>query len=201
MEDNHVNSQEELTGEQLSELLQIRRDKLTALQNAGQDPFSVIAFDQTHHSSEITAHFEELEGKEVSIAGRMMSKRIMGKASFAHLLDGQGDIQFYVKRDDVGEEAYSLFKTYDIGDILGVHGFVFKTRTGEVSVHATSLTLLSKSLRPLPEKFHGLTDPELRYRQRFVDLFMNSGVRTTFRKRSAIIAEIRRYLDDLGFME
>ena len=201
MEDNHVNPQEELTGEQLSELLQIRRDKLAALQKAGQDPFAEISFAQTHHSSEIVSRFEELEGKEVSVAGRMMSKRIMGKASFAHLLDGQGDIQFYVKRDDVGEDAYSVFKTYDIGDILGVRGFVFKTRTGEVSVHATSLTLLSKSLRPLPEKFHGLTDPELRYRQRFVDLFMNSNVRTTFRKRSAIIAEIRRYLDGEGFME
>ena len=201
MEDNHVNPQEELTGEQLSELLQIRRDKLAALQKAGQDPFAEISFDQTHHSSEIISRFEELEGKEVSVAGRMMSKRIMGKASFAHLLDGQGDIQFYVKRDDVGEDAYSVFKTYDIGDILGVRGFVFKTRTGEVSVHATSLTLLSKSLRPLPEKFHGLTDPELRYRQRFVDLFMNSNVRTTFRKRSAIIAEIRRFLDGEGFME
>ena len=199
MEENRTVT--EPTAEQLSELLQIRRDKLAALQAAGRDPFAVITFDQTHHSTEIVAHYDELEGKEVSIAGRMMSKRIMGKASFAHLLDGMGDIQFYVRREDVGEEAYADFKVYDIGDIVGVKGLVFKTRTGEVSVHATSVTLLSKSLRPLPEKFHGLKDPELRYRQRFVDLFMNADVRTTFRKRSAIVAEIRRYLDSEGFME
>ena len=199
MEENRTVT--EPTAEQLSELLQIRRDKLAALQAAGRDPFAVITFDQTHHSTEIVAHYDELEGKEVSIAGRMMSKRIMGKASFAHLLDGMGDIQFYVRREDVGEEAYADFKAYDIGDIVGVKGLVFKTRTGEVSVHATSVTLLSKSLRPLPEKFHGLKDPELRYRQRFVDLFMNADVRTTFRKRSAIVAEIRRYLDSEGFME
>ena len=191
----------ELSAEQLSELLQIRRDKLSALREAGKDPFSVITYPQTHHSAEIVAQYDALEGKEVCIAGRMMSKRIMGKASFAHLLDAEGDIQFYVKRDDVGEEAYADFKAYDIGDIVGVKGYVFKTRTGEVSVHASELTLLSKSLRPLPEKFHGLKDPELRYRQRFVDLFMNAGVRTTFKKRSAIVSEIRRYLDGEGFME
>lgn len=191
----------EMTEQELSEILQIRRDKLAALREAGKDPFTVITYPQTHHSADIVEHYDALEGKEVSIAGRMMSKRIMGKASFAHLLDGKGDIQFYVKRDDVGEEAYAAFKTYDIGDIMGVKGFVFKTRTGEISVHATEITLLSKSLRPLPEKFHGLKDPELRYRQRFVDLFMNAGVRETFRKRSAIIAEIRRYLDSEGFME
>lgn len=191
----------ELSAEQLSELLQIRRDKLSALRDAGKDPFEVITFPQSHHSAEIVADYDALEGKEVCIAGRMMSKRIMGKASFAHLLDAAGDIQFYVKRDDVGEEAYADFKAYDIGDIVGVKGFVFKTKTGEVSVHAQEITLLSKSLRPLPEKFHGLKDPELRYRQRFVDLFMNAGVRETFKKRSAIIAEIRRYLDGEGFME
>ncbi|MBQ1821153.1 MAG: lysine--tRNA ligase [Clostridia bacterium] len=191
----------ELSESQLSELLQIRRDKLSALREAGKDPFAVITFPQSHHSAEIVSQYDALEGKTVSIAGRMMSKRIMGKASFAHLLDAAGDIQFYVKRDDVGEEAYADFKAYDIGDIVGVKGFVFKTKTGEVSVHATELTLLSKSLRPLPEKFHGLKDPELRYRQRFVDLFMNAGVRETFKKRSAIIAEIRRYLDSEGFME
>ena len=201
MEENRTPQDTELSAEQLSELLQIRRNKLEALQAAGCDPFSETTYDQTHHSAEIIKEFDALEGKEVSIAGRMMSKRIMGKASFAHLLDGQGDIQFYVRRDDVGEDAYAAFKTYDIGDILGVRGFVFKTRTGEVSVHATKLVLLSKSLRPLPEKFHGLKDPELRYRQRYVDLFMNADVRTTFRKRSAIIAEIRRYLDGEGFME
>ena len=191
----------ELSAEQLSELLQIRRDKLSALREAGKDPFSVITFPQSHHSTEIVRDYDALEGKEVSVAGRMMSKRIMGKASFAHLLDAAGDIQFYVKRDDVGEEAYADFKAYDIGDIVGVKGFVFKTKTGEVSIHAQEITLLSKSLRPLPEKFHGLKDPELRYRQRFVDLFMNAGVRETFKKRSAIIAEIRRYLDGEGFME
>ena len=200
-ETNIPNESVELSEEQLSELLQIRRDKLAALQKAGKDPFSVITYPQSHHSDEIAAQFDALEGKEVSIAGRMMSKRIMGKASFAHVLDAAGEIQIYVKRDDVGEEAYADFKAYDIGDILGVRGFVFKTRTGEVSVHATEVTLLSKSLRPLPEKFHGLRDPELRYRQRFVDLFMNAGVRSTFKKRSAIIAEIRRYLDSEGFME
>ena len=191
----------ELSAEQLSELLQIRRDKLSALREAGKDPFAVITFPQSHHSAQIVSQYDALEGQTVSIAGRMMSKRIMGKASFAHLLDAEGDIQFYVKRDDVGEAAYADFKAYDIGDIVGVKGFVFKTKTGEVSVHAQEITLLSKSLRPLPEKFHGLKDPELRYRQRFVDLFMNADVRTTFKKRSAIIAEIRRYLDSEGFME
>ncbi len=200
-ETNIPNESVELSEEQLSELLQIRRDKLTALVRAGKDPFAVITFDQSHHSSDIVANYDALEGKTVSIAGRMMSKRIMGKASFAHVLDAAGDIQIYVRRDDVGEEAYADFKAYDIGDIIGVKGFVFKTRTGEVSVHAQEVTLLSKSLRPLPEKFHGLKDPELRYRQRFVDLFMNAGVRETFKKRSAIIAEIRRYLDSEGFME
>ena len=147
---------QELSAEQLSELLQIRRDKLTALREAGKDPFAVITFPQSHHSTEIVRDYDALEGKEVSIAGRMMSKRIMGKASFAHVLDAEGDIQIYVKRDDVGEGAYADFKAYDIGDIVGVKGFVFKTKTGEVSVHASEVTLLSKSLRPLPEKFHGL---------------------------------------------
>ena len=192
---------QEITAEQLSELLQIRRDKLSALVAEGKDPFAVIRYDQTEHSTDIQADFDAYENKEVSIAGRMMSKRIMGKASFAHVLDGKGDIQIYVKRDDVGEEAYAGFKTWDIGDIIGVKGFVFKTKTGEISVHANEITLLSKSLRPLPEKFHGLKDPELRYRQRYVDLFMNDTVRETFRKRSAIIAQIRRYLDGEGFME
>ena len=192
---------QEITAEQLSELLQVRRDKLAALVAEGKDPFAVIRYDQDTHSADILADFDAYENKVVSIAGRMMSKRIMGKASFAHVLDGKGDIQVYVKRDDVGEEAYAAFKAWDIGDIVGVKGFVFKTRTGEISVHAQELTLLSKSLRPLPEKFHGLKDPELRYRQRYVDLFMNDKVRETFRKRSAIIAQIRRYLDGEGFME
>lgn len=192
---------QEVTAEQLSELLQVRRDKLAALVAEGKDPFAVIRYDQDAHSADIQADFDAYENKEVSIAGRMMSKRIMGKASFAHILDGKGDIQIYVKRDDVGDEPYAAFKAWDIGDIVGIKGFVFKTRTGEVSVHAKELTLLSKSLRPLPEKFHGLKDPELRYRQRYVDLFMNDKVRETFRKRSAIIAQIRRYLDSEGFME
>lgn len=192
---------QEITAEQLSELLQVRRDKLAALVAEGKDPFAVIRYDQDAHSADIQADFDAYENKEVSIAGRMMSKRIMGKASFAHILDGKGDIQIYVKRDDVGDEPYAAFKAWDIGDIVGIKGFVFKTRTGEVSVHAKELTLLSKSLRPLPEKFHGLKDPELRYRQRYVDLFMNDKVRETFRKRSAIIAQIRRYLDSEGFME
>ena len=192
---------QEITAEQLSELLQVRRDKLAALVAEGKDPFAVIRYDQDTHSADILADFDAYENKVVSIAGRMMSKRIMGKASFAHVLDGKGDIQVYVKRDDVGEEAYAAFKAWDIGDIVGVKGFVFKTRTGEISVHAQELTLLSKSLRPPPEKFHGLKDPELRYRQRYVDLFMNDKVRETFRKRSAIIAQIRRYLDGEGFME
>ena len=192
---------QEITQEQLSELLQIRRDKLAALVAEGRDPFAVIRYDQDTHSTDIQADFDAYENKEVSIAGRMMSKRIMGKASFAHILDGMGDIQIYVKRDDVGEGPYADFKAWDIGDIVGIKGYVFKTRTGEVSVHAKELTLLSKSLRPLPEKFHGLKDPELRYRQRYVDLFMNEKVRETFRKRSAIIAQIRRYLDGEGFME
>lgn len=193
--------EQEMTQEQLSELLQIRRDKLSALQQANNDPYAHTTFDQTCHSTEIVNGFETLEGKEVSIAGRMMSKRIMGKASFTHLLDGQGNIQAYVRRDDIGEENYAAFKTYDIGDLIGVRGIVFKTKTGEVSVHAQEVTLLAKSLRPLPEKFHGLKDPDLRYRQRFVDLIVNPEVRSTFRKRSRIISEIRRRLDDQGFIE
>ncbi len=192
---------QDLTAEQLSELLQIRRDKLSALRAAGHDPFEVTTYPQTHHSAQIVADYDALEGKEVSVAGRMMSKRIMGKASFCHLLDGMGEIQFYIRRDDVGEESYAAFKTYDIGDIVGVKGFVFKTRTGEVSIHTTEIALLAKSLRPLPEKYHGLKDTDLRYRQRFVDLFMNAEVRDTFRKRSAIVAELRRTLDAQGFIE
>ena len=185
----------------LSEQEAIRREKLAALQAAGKDPFRITRFDQTAHSAEIQTKYDELEGKTVSIAGRMMSRRIMGKASFAHLQDLQGEMQIYVKRDDVGEEAYADFKAMDIGDILGVEGFVFKTKTGEVSVHAQKIVLLSKSLKVLPEKFHGLRDPELRYRQRAVDLIVNPEVRDTFIKRSAIIREMRRYFDSLGFIE
>ena len=199
--EQNLAAEQELTQAELSELLQIRRDKLKALQEAGQDPFVQVRYDQGCYSRDVVENYDALEGQEVSLAGRMMSKRIMGKASFAHLLDYKGGIQIYVRRDDVGEEAYAAFKTYDIGDILGVKGKVFKTRTGEVSIHADSLILLSKSLRPLPEKFHGLKDPELRYRQRFVDLIVNPEVRETFIKRSRIIAEIRNRLNAQGFIE
>ena len=187
-EQRGVNTPEEraLTQEELSELLQIRRDKLKSLQDAGRDPFAIVRYDQQLYSADVLAQYDALEGKSVSLAGRMMSKRIMGKASFAHLLDYKGDIQIYVRRDDVGEAAYADFKTMDIGDILGVVGKVFKTRTGEISIHAEQVTLLAKSLRPLPEKFHGLKDPELRYRQRFVDLIVNPEVRDTFRRSAAV---------------
>ena len=189
------------TAEELSELLQIRRDKLTNLQQAGKNPFAITKYDQTAHSKEIAENYEAFEGKEVSIAGRIMSKRIMGKASFAHLLDGEGDIQFYIKRDDVGEEDYAAFKQFDIGDIVGVTGLVFKTKTGEISVHCEKIVLLSKNLRPLPEKFHGLTDKEQRYRQRYVDLIANPEVKETFIKRSRIMRELRAFLDGEGFLE
>ena len=179
----------------------IRRQKLQKLIDAGENPYEITRYDVTHRSAEIFASFESLEGKEVSIAGRMTSRRIMGKASFAHLLDGQGDIQIYVRREDVGEESYMAFKQDDIGDILGVKGFVFRTQTGEISVHATSVTLLCKSLKVLPEKFHGLTDTDLRYRQRYVDMIVNPEVRDTFRKRSKIIAAVREFLDGRGYIE
>ena len=193
--------QSELTQEQLSELLQIRRDKLSALREAGKDPYAVTVYDQRNHARDILSDYEAYEGQEVVIAGRMLSKRIMGKASFAGVQDKTGSIQVYLRRDEIGEDVYADFKQFDIGDIVGVRGIVFKTRTEEISIHAIGIDLLSKSLRPLPEKFHGLRDPELRYRQRFVDLFMNAEVRETFTKRSAIISEIRRYLDEIGFME
>ena len=200
-EENIPVVEKEITEAELSELLQIRRDKLKSLQDAGMDPFEKVRFDQQYYSVDILNNYEELEDKVVSLAGRMMSKRIMGKASFAHILDYKGGIQIYVKRDDIGEEPYALFKTYDIGDIIGVVGKVFKTRTGEISIHAEKVDLLSKSLRPLPEKFHGLKDPELRYRQRFVDLIVNPEVRDTFVKRSLIISEIRNRLNAQGFIE
>ena len=186
---------------ELTEQEQIRRQKLQALMAAGQNPYTITCFDVTHRSEEITAQYDQLEGKTVSIAGRMTSRRIMGKASFAHLLDGQGEIQIYVKRDDVGEGAYAAFKQDDLGDILGVKGIVFKTKTGEVSVHAQEITLLCKSLKVLPEKFHGLVDTDLRYRQRYVDMIVNPEVRDTFRKRSKIIAAVREFLDGEGFLE
>ena len=185
----------------LNELLQIRRDKLAELQAAGKNPFVITKYDVTHHSAEIKDQYDKLEGREVCIAGRMMSKRIMGKASFCHIQDLQGTIQCYVARDFVGEESYKDFKKMDIGDIVGLKGTVFKTKTEEISVHATELVLLSKSLQILPEKYHGLTNTDLRYRQRYVDLIMNPEVRDTFIKRSRIISSIRRFLDAQGFME
>ena len=184
-----------------SQLEQIRLDKLAELRAAGQDPFRIVRFDQTHHSLQIRNDFARYEGKTVSVAGRMMSKRVMGKASFCHLQDKDGQIQCYVTRDDLGEEGYKAFKKMDIGDIIGVVGFVFMTKMGEVSIHAKELSLLSKSLCPLPEKFHGLTDTDLRYRQRYVDMIMNAEVKDTFIKRSRIIREIRSFLDERGFME
>ena len=196
-----VEPEMELSTEELNHILQARRDKLSALQEAGEDPFLVTKYDATHHSSDISDNYDELEGKEVSVAGRMMAKRIMGKAAFTHILDLKGRIQAYVSKDSLGEEGYAAFKKLDIGDIVGVVGKVFKTKTGEISIHADKVELLSKSLKPLPEKFHGLTDTDTRYRQRYVDLIVNEGVRDTFIKRSKIITEIRKFLDNEGFIE
>ena len=185
----------------LNALLKVRRDKLSTLQSEGKDPFTITKYDVTHHSMEIKDNYDELEGQEVTVAGRMMFKRVMGKASFCNIQDLQGRIQAYVARDDIGEDSYKDFKKYDVGDILGIKGKVFKTKTGEISVHAEEVTLLSKSLQILPEKFHGLTDTDTRYRQRYVDLIMNEEVKDTFIKRSKVISSIRRYLDAQGFME
>lgn len=185
----------------LGEQMRIRREKLAELQQNGKDPFSIVKYAVSHHSMEIKAEYEALEGKTVTVAGRMMSKRIMGKASFCNIQDLQGSIQSYVARDNIGEESYLAFKKMDIGDIVGIKGEVFKTKTGEISIHATEVTLLSKSLQVLPEKFHGLTNTDLRYRQRYVDLIMNPDVKDTFIKRSKIISSIRKYLDQQGFME
>ena len=197
----------------ISQLEKVRREKLAQLQAEGKDPFQITKYDQTHHTKEILDHFDEFAGEldeegnyvkeptEVSIAGRMLFKRVMGKASFANLQDRDGRIQIYVSRNDLGDDAYAAFKRLDIGDIIGVKGFPFRTKTGEISVHAKELVLLSKSLEPLPEKFHGLQDTDIRYRQRYVDLIMNEDVRETFKKRSAIIKEIRRFLDGCDFME
>ena len=185
----------------LNQLRKVRREKLAELQQNGKDPFVITKYDQTHHSQEIKDHFDELEGKQVSIAGRMMSKRVMGKASFCNVQDLQGNIQSYVARDSVGEENYKEFKKLDVGDVIGITGEVFRTKTGEMSVHASHVTLLSKSLQILPEKFHGLTNTDTRYRQRYVDLIMNPEVKDTFIKRSRIISAIRKYLDGQGFME
>ena len=194
-------AEEEAQEQDLNQLLKVRREKLADLQENGKDPFQITKYDVTHHSMEIKNAFEELEGKSVSLAGRMMSKRVMGKASFCSIQDVQGSIQSYVARDNIGEDHYKDFKKMDIGDIVGIKGEVFKTKTGEISIHATELTLLSKSLKPLPEKFHGLTNTDLRYRQRYVDLIMNADVKDTFIKRSKIIASIRNYLNGQGFLE
>ncbi len=199
---NNVQSEApEMNEKELNQLRQVRRDKLAALQAEGNDPFTITKYDVTHHTSDIKENYDALEGKTVSIAGRMMSKRVMGKASFCNILDLKGNIQCYVARDDIGEEEYKGFKKLDIGDIIGIVGEVFTTKTGEKSVHAQKVTLLSKSLQILPEKYHGLTNTDMRYRQRYVDLITNPESRDTFVKRSKIISSIRRYLDTQGFME
>ena len=185
----------------LNQLLKVRREKLAELQAEGKDPFKIVKYDVTHHSQDIKDQFEELEGKDVTIAGRMMSKRVMGKASFCHVQDLKGMLQSYVARDSIGEDAYKAFKKLDVGDIIGIKGQVFRTKTGEISIHASEVTLLSKSLQVLPEKFHGLTNTDTRYRQRYVDLIMNAEVKDTFIKRSRILSAVRRYLDGQGFME
>ncbi len=185
----------------INQLRKVRREKLAQLQADGKDPFVITKYEQTHHSQEIKDKFDELEGKQVSIAGRMMSKRVMGKASFCNLQDLKGNIQSYVARDSVGEEVYKDFKKFDVGDLVGIEGEVFRTKTGEISVHAANITLLAKSLQILPEKYHGLTNTDLRYRQRYVDLIMNPGAKETFVKRSKIISAIRAYLNGEGFME
>ena len=185
----------------LSEVLKVRRDKLAALCEAGEDPFVKTKYDVTAYSKDIKENYEQLEGKTVSLGGRIIARRIMGKASFVGLRDGEGDIQLYVSKNDVGDEDYAAFKKWDIGDVIGVSGFVFKTKTGEISVHAQHIELLAKSLLPLPEKFHGLKDTDTRYRQRYVDLIVNPEVRDTFLKRSQILREIRAYLDSKGFLE
>ncbi|MBR2986921.1 MAG: lysine--tRNA ligase, partial [Clostridia bacterium] len=203
MENNNVtiNSQEQ----DLSELLKIRREKLAALREAGEDPFVITKYDVTAYSQSVKTAFEENEEafleKKVSLAGRMMSRRVMGKASFAGISDREGKIQLYIKRDDVGEQDYAAFKKWDIGDIIGVEGIVFRTKTGEISIHAHKIVLLSKNLIPLPEKFHGLTNTDLRYRQRYLDLIVNPDVKDTFVKRSRIISEIRSFLENRGFLE
>ena len=196
-----MGDERKITTPEYSEQEQIRRAKLQQYKEDGRDPYTITKYDRTHTSSQVISCFAEMEGKTISVAGRMISRRIMGKASFVHLQDGEGRIQVYVRREDVGEDCYADFKTMDIGDILGIEGFVFQTKTGEISVHATKLVLLSKSLRVLPEKFHGLTDTDTRYRQRYIDLIMNPEVRDTFRKRSQIIREIRNFLDARDFVE
>ena len=201
MSDNNTEAVNTAEEKALTDVLRVRREKLAELQAAGKDPFQITKYDRTHSSEDVKNNFDTLENKEVSVAGRIMSKRVMGKASFCHVQDLGGTLQCYVCRDSLGEEEYKSFKKLDIGDIVGVRGFVFKTKTGEISVHADTVTLLSKSLQVLPEKFHGLTNTDLRYRQRYTDLIVNPEVKDTFIKRSKIISSIRRYLDSQGFME
>lgn len=198
MQENENMQEQELD---MNQLMKVRRDKLDKLKQEGKNPFEITKFNRTHTSKQIAQHYEELEGKDVTVAGRIMSKRIMGKASFVHIQDSEGKIQSYVSINDLGEESYKQFKEDDIGDIIGITGFVFKTRTGEISIHAKELTLLSKSLRPLPEKFHGLKDTDLRYRQRYVDLIVNPEVKDTFLTRIKILKEIKNILDEKGYLE
>ena len=193
--------QKNMQEQDINQLLKVRRDKLADLQQNGKDPFQITKFDVTHHSMDIKDNYDTLEGQAVMVAGRMMFKRVMGKASFCNIQDLKGNIQVYVARDSIGEDSYKDFKKYDVGDILGITGEVFKTKTGEISVHASAVTLLSKSLQILPEKFHGLTDTDTRYRQRYVDLIMNQDVKETFIKRSKVLSSIRKFLDGQGFME
>ena len=201
MNEENVNNEEELNEEEVNKLVQVRKEKLFELQGQGNDPYEITSYDRTHTAGQIKSNYEEYENKDVSVAGRIIAKRIMGKASFCTILDSDDKIQSYVSINDLGEESYKAFKTFDIGDFIGIKGFVFKTRTEEISVHAKEVTLLSKSLRPLPEKFHGLKDPDLRYRQRYVDLIMNPEVKDTFKVRTEIIKQIRQILDDRGYME
>ena len=200
-EEKNVNAPQQEAQQDVNELRQVRVQKLEALQAAGNDPFVITKYNQTHHSEEVKENFEELEGKTVCVAGRMMSKRVMGKASFCNIQDLKGNIQSYVARDSIGEEEYKEFKKLDIGDIIGIEGSVFKTKTGEISIHAEKIVLLTKSLLPLPEKFHGLTNTDTRYRQRYVDLIMNKESKETLINRSRIIREVRNYLDSQGFLE
>ena len=200
-EQNIANAPAQEVQQDVNELRKVRVDKLQALQSEGNDPFVITKYDWTHHSAVIKESFDELEGKTVRVAGRMMSKRIMGKASFCNVKDLKGNIQSYVARDSLGEEEYKAFKKLDIGDIIGIEGSVFRTKTGEISIHAEKITLLSKSLLPLPEKFHGLTNTDTRYRQRYLDLIMNDESKDALVKRSLIIRAIRKYLDGQGFIE
>lgn len=193
--------QKNVQEQDINQLIKVRHDKLKELQEGGRDPFQITKYDVTHHSMDIKDNYSELEGQTVSVAGRMMSKRVMGKASFCNVQDLKGSIQIYVARDSIGEDAYKDFKKYDVGDVIGVKGEAFTTKTGEISIHAAEVTLLSKSLNVLPEKFHGLTNTDIRYRQRYVDLIMNQDVKDTFIKRSKVISSIRRFLDGQGFME